>query len=81
MGTTIHLFQSDAELANVLVHPMPRHHQAFQGESSRIIPNLLREAGWPMCEAMRHRMSASFRGLWERGKVQPERKAGERVRW
>ena len=103
VDATIRLFQPDAELGTVRVRPTPRRHQAFRGESSRIIMTLLREAGGPMStrdillrvmalrglnaadrpmhEAMRHRVSASLRGLRERGKVQSEGKAGAGVRW
>ena len=38
-------------------------------------------ADWPMHEAMRQRVSASLRGLRERGKVLSEGKAGAGVEW
>ena len=36
------------EIGIVRVHPTPRRHTAFRGESSRMILNMLRKAGGPM---------------------------------
>ena len=48
MDATIKLFQPDLEIGIVRVRPAPRRHTAFRGESSRMILNMLREAGAPM---------------------------------
>ena len=48
VDATIKLFQPDMEIGIVRVRPTPRRHTAFRGESSRMILNLLREAGEPM---------------------------------
>lgn len=48
VDATIKLFQPDMDIGIVRVRPTPRRHTAFRGESSRMILNMLREAGEPM---------------------------------
>lgn len=48
VDATIKLFQPDMDIGIVRVRPTPRRHTAFRGESSRMILNMLREAGAPM---------------------------------
>ena len=48
VDATLKLFQPDMEIGIVRVRPTPRRHTAFRGESSRMILNMLREAGGPM---------------------------------
>lgn len=48
VDATIRLSQPDLEIGIVRVRPTPRLHTAFRGESSRLILDMLREAGEPV---------------------------------
>lgn len=48
VDATLKPFQPDMVIGLVRVRPTPRRHTAFRGESSRLILNMLREAGGPM---------------------------------
>ena len=48
IDATIRLFKPDAEIGIVRVRPTPRRHQAMRGESSRMLLDILREAGEPV---------------------------------
>ncbi len=103
VDATIKLFQPDMEIGIVRVRPTPRRHAAFRGESSRMILNMLREAGGPMTtrdivlaimqarglntadkpmhETMRMRVSASLRGMRDRGSVLSGEGHGASLLW
>jgi hypothetical protein len=91
------------DIGIVRVRPAPRRHAAFRRESSRLILNMLREAGGPMTtrdivlkvmearglnvadrpmhETMRMRVSASLRGLRDRGTLTSSEGRGASVLW
>ncbi len=48
LDATIRLFQPNAEIGVVRVRPTPRRHQAMRGESSRMLLDILRDAGGPI---------------------------------
>ena len=48
VDATLRLFQPDIDVGIVRVRPTPRRHAAMRGESSRLILDMLREAGEPM---------------------------------
>jgi hypothetical protein len=48
VDATLRLFQPDIDLDVVKVRPTPRRHEASRGDTSRLILNLLREAGGPL---------------------------------
>ena len=48
VDATLRLFQPDIEVGIVRVRPTPRRHTAMRGESSRLILDMLREAGEPL---------------------------------
>ena len=48
LDATIRLFQPDAQIGIVRVRPTPRRHQAIRGESSRMLLDILRDAGGPV---------------------------------
>ena len=103
VDATLKLFRPDMEIGIVRVRPTPRRHAAFQGESSRMILTMLREAGAPMTtrdivlkvmearglntadkpmhETMRMRVSASSRGMRERGSLSSGEGKGASLLW
>ena len=48
LDVVLRMFQPDPDIGAVRVQPTPRRHAAFRGESSRLILDMLREAGEPM---------------------------------
>ena len=48
VDAALRLFNFNIDVGLVRVRPTPHRHAAFRGESSRLIPDMLREAGEPM---------------------------------
>ncbi|MBV9783124.1 MAG: hypothetical protein JO264_04835 [Acidisphaera sp.] len=64
VDATIRIFQPEIDLDTIpRVRPIPRRHTAFRGESSRLILDMLREAGEPLATRDIVRRVMEARGL------------------